>query len=306
MSYNLIIKNGRVIDGCGNPWFKADVAVKRGKIARIGQVKSAQADEIIDATDLVVSPGFIDIHGHSEITLLVNPKAESHIRQGITTQIIGLCGSSAAPLKGNVDWIANLWAQDAESYGVKADWTTFREYFNRLERQGIALNIGSYVGHGTVRGCVDLLEDRLPSEEEMEKMKSLVAEAMEDGAIGLSTGLTFAPGCFAKTEEIIELCKVVTEYGGHYVSHIRGLSEGIFEATEEATEIGFRAVLPVELSHFLPGPANFRKAPELLKLCDEARLRGIDVTLDNDTYIVDDMLALTLLPDWVREGAGRK
>jgi len=137
-------------------------------------------------------------------------------------------------------------------------------------------------------------------------MKALVAEAMEDGAIGLSTGLTFAPGCFAKTEEVIELCKVVARYGGHYVSPIRGLSEGIFEATEETIEIGFRAVLPVELSHFLPGPANFGKVRELLRLCNEARLRGIDVTVDNDTYLVDDMLAVTLLPDWAREGVGRR
>jgi N-acyl-D-aspartate/D-glutamate deacylase len=229
-----------VIDGCGNPWFKADVAVKDGRIAKIGQISPAQAERVIDATNLIVSPGFIDAHAHSDITLLVNPKAESHIRQGITTQVIGLCGFSAAPLtdtRNLSEKMGGFLFQDVELYKVYVDWTTFREYFDRLEKQGIALNICSYVGHGTVRACVDLLENRAPSQEEMEKMKALVAEAMKDGAIGISTGLSYAPGCYAKTEEIVELCKVVVRYGGHYASHIRGYNVRIFEAVKEAMDI---------------------------------------------------------------------
>jgi len=202
--FDVVIKNGCLVDGTGNPWFKADVGIKSGKVLKIGDLSSEDANRIIDARGLVVSPGFIDIHSHSEYSLLANSKAESKIRQGVTTEVNGNCGDSPAPIRGISTYDKEL----AEEYELDLDWSTLGEYLNQLERQGIALNVAMLVGHGTIRTAVMGYENRPPTREELEEMKELVALAMEDGAFGMSTGLFYPPGGFAHTEEVMESIQV--------------------------------------------------------------------------------------------------
>jgi len=306
--FDLIIKGGTVVDGTGNPWFKADIAVTKDKIVKIGDLSSDKADEIIDATGLIVSPGFIDMHSHSDISLLINPKAESKIMQGVTTEVIGNCGFSAAPL---LDETIHLVKEEIETYYKNAelnlDWRSFDEYLKKLEEKGVAVNVASLVGQGTVRLAVMGIEDRSPSTSEMNKMKELVEEAMKSGAFGLSTGLIYPPGCYTKTDEIVELCKIVAKYGGIYASHIRGEGETLIEAVKEAIEIGEKANIPVEISHHKAGGReNWGKVKITLKMIEEARKHGIDVTCDVYPYIAASFGLSSMLPPWIHEGGTEK
>ncbi|MCD6530155.1 D-aminoacylase [Candidatus Bathyarchaeota archaeon] len=310
--FDLIIKDGFVVDGTGNPWVKTDVGVKTGKIVKVGRINKAEGDRVIDASGLIVCPGFIDIHDHSEFHILANPQAESKVRQGVTTQLNGNCGSSAAPLIGEALEQAR---KTAEPIGVKVDWSTLAEYNAKLERQGVAINVASLVGYNTVRLGVMGYEDRPPSEEELEEMKRIVAQAMEDGAFGMSTGLDkgLVPGCFTTTEELIEVARVVAKYGGFYASHIRNRQERIIEAAKEAIRIGEEAGIPVQISHYNPRYPDDDKMPECLKLLDEARRRGIDVTcdaipptLENGWHWAVGVLATQVLPNWAYEGGLEK
>ncbi|MCS7366055.1 MAG: amidohydrolase family protein, partial [archaeon GB-1867-035] len=242
LDYDLLIVNGRILDGTDNPWFRADVGIANGRIMSIGDLKGIDAELIIDAEGLFVCPGFIDMHSHSDFTLLVNPRAESKVRQGVTTEVIGNCGSSAAPVKGETARARLL--SMMHKYGVEFSWSTFSEYLKTLEDRGAAVNVAALVGHGTVRRCVLGLESRPPTRDELDEMKALVAEAMKAGAFGMSSGLVYPPGRYASKEELIELCRVVAKYGGFYASHIRGERETIVEATAEAIEIGERAGVP--------------------------------------------------------------
>jgi len=297
--FDVIIKNGYLIDGTGNPWFKADIGIKSGKLMEIGELSSGDANRIIDAKRLVVCPGFIDMHSHSEYALLVNPKAESKIRQGVTTEVNGNCGFSPAPIEG-------LTAEDteeAEEYKLDLDWSTLGEYLDRLERQGIALNVAQLVGHGTVRNAVMGYKKRPPTREELDKMKELVAQAMRNGAFGLSTGLFYSPCGFAKTDEIIELCKIVVKYGGIYTSHIRGEGDPLIEAVAEAIEIGEKANIPVEISHHKAcGIQNWGKVKKTLRMMEEARSRGVDITCDVYPYDACGADLVSMVPNWVHEG----
>lgn len=298
MVFDVLIKGGCVIDGTGNAWFKADVAVERGRISEVGRLGSASAERVIDATGLVVCPGFIDIHAHGAVGLLVEPRAECLLRQGITTFVAGNCGMSVAPIKcqGRVNRMVDGW-------GIDPDWSTFKEFFGRLERQGMAINLASLVGNGTVRRCVIGVEDRKPTKDEVEEMKSYVAEAMEDGAVGLSSGLYYVPSLYADTEELVELCKVVARYRGFYATHYRNLGHLQFEAVKEAIEIGERAGVPVQLSHLMSGFYLRGKDPELLRLVEEARERGVDVTADTLAYNIGPWGSHTLIPTWGIEGS---
>ncbi|RLG43533.1 MAG: D-aminoacylase, partial [Thermoproteota archaeon] len=202
MTYDIVIKEGLVVDGSGSPGFKADLAVKGGRIAKIDEVIDVEADRIINAEGLAVCPGFIDIHTHSDFVLLVNPKAESKVRQGVTTEVVGNCGGSAAPARGAALERAK---RIMSGYGIdRVEWTSFSDYLNLLERKGIAINVVALVGHGTVRQCALGMENRPPTERELQEMKSLVAEAMEAGAFGMSSGLVYPPGRYASIEELIE------------------------------------------------------------------------------------------------------
>ncbi len=284
--FDLILKNGRILDGAGNPWFKADIAVKNGKIAKIGRITS-DAVRVINVHDLTISPGFIDIHNHSDTSMLIDPKMESKVRQGITTEVNGHCGNSPAPLNKNIKRIRGLPKEEI-------DWTTMDGYFKRLERQGISQNVITLVGHGTVRRYVMGDNNSKPTPSELEEMKKLIKEAMEDGAAGFSTGLAYSPGCYAHTDEVVELTKVAAEYSGMYATHLRDFSskvlgwsgeEGsVYKPVQEALEIGRRSdIRVVQLAH-LSSNSPYSGDPDLSnkvrRLIDESREKGLDVTID--------------------------
>ncbi len=280
--FDLLIVNGQILDGSGSPWFAGLVGVRDGKIAEIGRLPSASGRQVIDARGLIVSPGFIDLHSHSDFTLLVDGAAQSKIRQGVTTEILGEA-ASAAPVLGPV---VNEFDKNLEQYGLRRDWTTYAEYFARLERQGVAVNVASYVGSGQVRHCVMGNVNRAPTGEELAKMRGLVEQAMHDGAIGLSSGLIYPPNSFALPEELIELAKVAARHGGIYATHIRSESETSLAAIDEAILIGERAGLPVHIFHFKKyGRENWGRMREQIERIQAARDRGVEVTANQYPYI---------------------
>ncbi|MFQ6076442.1 MAG: amidohydrolase family protein, partial [Candidatus Bathyarchaeia archaeon] len=301
--FDIIIKDGLVVSGAGNPWFRADVGVKDSRIVSLGRISKGEAERVIDAGGLVVCPGFIDMHSHSDFTLLVNPRAESKIRQGVTTEVIGNCGHSAAPMNEATKNHQRKTNPLIEEAGIDLDWSTMGEYLDRLRGQGVALNVATLVGHGAVRAYVMGYEKRPPRRGEMEEMRAVVEGAMEDGAFGMSTGLIYPPSSYAATEELVELCRVVARYGGIYTSHIRGEAETLLEAVEEAVFIGAKAGLPVEINHHKAmGRANWGKVEESLSIIEGARERGVDVTCDAYPYIAASFGLRAMLPPWAHEG----
>jgi len=300
--YDLVIKNGRVIDGTGNPWFKADIAVKDGKVVEIGEIPQSKADEVIDATGQIVCPGFIDMHSHSDLFLLINPKAESKIRQGVTTEVIGNCGASLFPiLPGKVEIFMKRVGALAEE--VTWDWHTLDEYAEKLENQGISVNVVPLVGHGTLRINVMEFENRAPTKNELDEMKALLEDSLKVGAFGMSTGLIYTPGSYANTEEIIELAKVASRYGGIYASHVRSESTWLLEAVREAIRIGKEADIPVEISHLKSaGRRNWGKVRDALRIIEAARDEGVEVTCDFYPYTAGSTGLAACLPPWAHEG----
>ena len=278
------ILGGRIVDGAGNPWYFGDIGVAGKKIAKIGKIDKSECRRTIDARGLYVCPGFIDIHTHSDITVLIYPGCDSTLRQGVTTHLIGNCGSSAAPMREPyVDLWKTYWGDWAGTFD-KDEWRTFGEYLKVLERSGVGHNIAALVGHGAVRTAALGAERRAPNPKELKLMKGLVDEAMRSGAFGLSTGLVYPPGSFAKTDEIVELCKVVAKYGGMYTSHIRGERETIADAINEAIMIGERSGVRVQISHNCPKIGAWGRTKETLGLVEKARKRGLDVAVDNDVH----------------------
>jgi N-acyl-D-amino-acid deacylase len=283
--FDLVLKNGRLLDGCGNPWFRADLAMRSGRIAAIGQPGSLHGRQTLDVADRYISPGFIDIHTHSDLTLLVNRRAESAVRQGVTTQLVGNCGMSPAPLDPQrVAEMQSYWGEISTQPQVTWAWRTFNDYLETLGSGGTSINVASLAGHAALRLAVLGYEDRPPTQPELARMGSLLKEAMQSGAFGLSTGLVYPPGCFAGTEEIIALAKVAAAHGGFYASHIRGERETILEAVAEAIHIGHSAGLPVQISHNAPKFGATQDARANLALVDAARRQGQDVTVDNDVH----------------------
>jgi N-acyl-D-aspartate/D-glutamate deacylase len=281
-AYDLLITNGHILDGSGNPWFEGSIAVKDGKIAAVGRLVGAAAKRTIDARGLTVAPGFIDLHSHSDFTLLVDGDAQSKIRQGVTTEILGE-SDSAGPVEGPA---AEAFDKGLQRYGITRDWTTLGEYFSRVERQGTSVNIASYVGAGQVWMEVVGNVNRRPTQEEMTRMKRLVDQSMRDGAIGLSSGLIYTPNMFETTDELIELAKVAAKYDGIYTSHIRGEADHWHDAVSEAIEIGEKAGLPVHILHFkMDGKHNWGQMPAQIALIQSARDRGVDITADQYPYI---------------------
>jgi len=302
--FDLVIRGGKLVDGTGNPWFEGDVAIQGGRIAALGSLGKAEAARVIDAAGLVVAPGFIDLHSHSDAELLVNPRAESKIRQGVTTEVIGNCGFSLAPLGplGKERVQAEL-----AGYGLSLTWETMAGYLETVEKQGVALNVAALIGHGTVRRSVMGYERRRPTAAELEAMKALVDQAMSDGAFGLTTGLIYPPGSFSETEELIELSRVVAKRGGFYASHLRDEGDRLLESVAEALEIGRKGGLPVQLSHHKAvGQANWGKVKESLRMIDEARASGLDVTADQYPYIATATGLSSIIPDWAQEGGAKK
>jgi N-acyl-D-amino-acid deacylase len=301
-AFNIILTNGRILDGCGNPWFRGDLAIRKGRIAEIAPPHTLRAQKAIDVDGRFVAPGFVDVHTHSDLSILVNRLAESAVRQGVTTHVIGNCGMSPAPV--NETHLADIrayWGPISDQPEVTWDWRSFDQYLQNLQKGGIAINVASLAGHAALRMAVMGLDDRNPTFSELKSMKALLAEAMEAGAFGLSTGLVYPPGCFADTEEIIALCQVVSLYHGLYASHVRGERETILEAVAEAIEIGSKAGVPVHISHNAPKFGAPCDATANLRLLEEARARGQDVTVDNDMH-TDFGPALTgALPQAIHE-----
>ena len=298
--FDVIIAGGRVVDGTGAPWFRADVGIRADRIAAIGNLAFATARTRVDATNLVVSPGFIDMLGQSEIHLLVDNRGASKLLQGVTTEMTGE-GNSAAPIN------ERMIADDATLYArykLTVDWRTFDEYFTRLnDRARPALNLGSFVGAGGVRNFVIGRADRAATPAEMAAMKQQVAQAMEQGAFGLSSSLQYVPDRFATTDELVELAKVAADYGGIYITHQRSESGRIFESLDEVFAIAERARIPAEIFHLKTAyKANFGKMPEVLRRLHAARDRGLDISADQYPYIRASNGLDACLPLWVREG----
>ncbi|HSB12097.1 MAG TPA: D-aminoacylase [Blastocatellia bacterium] len=301
--YDLIIMNGRIVDGSGNPWFYGDVAIRGDRIIKIGKVGPARARRRIDATGMIVAPGFIDMLGQSEVNLLIDPRAESKVFQGITTEVTGE-GGSAAPLN---DYILKELDPFLKHFKVTADWRTLGEYFSRLERSHSAINLATYVGATQVRQYVLHDENRAPTADELEQMRKLVAQAMEDGAVGISTSLVYAPAFYAKTEELIELAKVASRYGGVYATHMRNESNSIMSALDEAIRIGTEANIPVEIFHLkMAGKPNWGRMRDVIAKIEAARSRGLDITADQYPYVAGATSLGAAVPPWAHEGGTAK
>jgi N-acyl-D-amino-acid deacylase len=299
-SYDVVIIGGRIVDGTGAPWFLGDVAVNGDRIAAIGRLSNASARKRIDARGLVVAPGFIDMLGQSEFVVLVDGRAASKVTQGITTEVTGE-GGSIAPVNDRMR--ANR-AANYSHYGVEQDFRTLGEYFDRIEtRSKVAINIATFVGAGGVRDYVIGRENRKATAAELEEMKKLVRQAMEDGALGLSSSLQYVPDRFASTEELVELAKVAASYGGVYLTHQRSESERIFESLDEIEAIAERAGIPAEVWHLKTAyRANWGKMPQVLERIEGARARGLDVSANQYPYDRASNDLDACLPLWVREG----
>jgi dihydroorotase/N-acyl-D-amino-acid deacylase len=275
--YDLLIRNGRIVDGTGSPWYRADIAILGDSIARIAPSIAEPAARVIDANGQVVAPGFIDIHTHARRGIFEVPTADNYVRQGVTTLIEGPDGSSPVPLA---------------------------PFLTRLQNQPKSVNIGSFIGQGSIRAWVIGEVNRKPTAEELDKMRALVEQGMKDGAFGLSSGLFYVPGSFSTTDEVIELAKVAARFGGIYISHMRDEAAGVIDSVKETIAIGEKGGLPTQVTHHkIIGPANWGRSVETLRLIDEARKRGVDATIDQYPYTASSTsIQAALLPAWAQEG----
>jgi N-acyl-D-amino-acid deacylase len=276
--FDLVLRGGEVLDGTGRPAFRGDIGIRGSRIAAVGDLAGGRAGRTLELSGLTVSPGFIDVHAHSEDELLVNPKAESKIRQGVTTEILGMDGDSYPPDR-------------------------FSSELERLEKQGIALNVGSFVGQGTLRGLVLSMSDRAPNDEELARMRHLAASALGQGALGISSGLEYTPGGFASTSEIAGLCAVMSGPGALYATHLRNEDDRVLPSIEEAIEIAERARVGLHISHLkCQGQRNWDKVDQVFDLIQRAEARGVSVTMDRYPYLAYSTTLSNLMPLWSREG----
>ncbi|HWH76248.1 MAG TPA: hypothetical protein VNT76_02710, partial [Candidatus Binatus sp.] len=301
--YDIIIRHGRVIDGSGRAGFSADVGIRNDRIARLGNLRGASAKHEIDAAGQVVAPGFIDMLGQSESYVLIDPRAMSKVMMGVTTEITGE-GESIAPIN---DRILKEQEDFNRRYKLTVDWRTLAEYFTRLEKQGAGINLGTFVGATQVREYVIGYDDRPPTAAELEQMKQLVAEAMKDGALGVSTSLQYVPARFARTDEIVELAKVAHQYGGIYITHQRSEANAIDDSMKEVFEIARRANIPAEIWHFKTAyKKNWGRMPEMLKRIEDARKQGLKITADVYPYVAGSTSLSACLPPWALAGGTDK
>jgi N-acyl-D-amino-acid deacylase len=300
---DVVITNGHIIDGTGSPWYSGDIGIRDGKIVKIGNLSNAARKRTIDAQGKVVAPGFIDLLGQSEMTILVDPRLPSKIYQGITTEITGE-GGSAAPLN---DAIIRADTASYQHLKITPDWRTLRQYFARLEKQGIGINLASFVGATQVRRMVLGDEDKAPSSEQLEQMKGLVRDAMHDGAVGVSTSLEYAPAPYAKTDELIALAGEAAKFGGIYATHMRNESDSVLQAIDEALRIGREAHIPVEIWHLkVAGKQNWGRMPEVVAKISSARAQGMDVSADTYAYPAWFNSFSAFIPPWAHDGGDAK
>jgi len=302
-AFDIVITNGHIIDGTGSPWYSGDLGIRGGKIAAIGDLADAPRKRSIDAHGMVVAPGFIDMLGQSELTILVDPRLPSKIYQGITTEITGE-GGSAAPLN---DAIIQADHSSYEHLKITPDWRTLRQYFARLERQGIGINLATYVGATQVRRTVLGDADAQPTPAQLDQMKALVRDAMRDGAVGVSTSLEYAPAPYAKTEELIALGSEASKFGGIYATHMRNESDAVLTAIDEALRIGGEAHIPVEIWHIkVAGKENWGRMPEVVAKINAARAQGMDITADTYAYTAWFNSMSAFIPAWAHDGGDAK
>jgi N-acyl-D-amino-acid deacylase len=297
--YDVIIRNGHIIDGTGSPWYSADVGIRDGRIAAIGRLDDAVGKRTIDAKEMIVAPGFIDMLGQSELTILVNPHVPSKIFQGITTEITGE-GESVAPLTDTLIQADSLAFQHLH---ITPDWRTFAQYFARLEKQGIGINFASYIGAAQTRRLVLGDADVAPTPAQLSQMRALVREAMMQGAMGVSTALEYTPAPYASTGELIALAAEAAKFGGIYASHLRDEGANEPAALDEAIRIGREAHIPVEIFHLkVAGKANFGKMPALVAKIEAARASGVDIAADTYAYPAWFNGLSAFIPPWAHDG----
>jgi N-acyl-D-amino-acid deacylase len=303
LTLDLLFRGGRVVDGSGNPWFRADVGVRGDRVVAVGRVDEPAA-RTVDADGLVVCPGFVDMHTHSDIQLLANPAHEAKVHQGVTLDVIGEDGLSFAPVTDAVleELRVQLAGWNDDPPGFDWSWRTVAEYLARFDGR-VAINAAYLVPHGTVRMVVMGSDDRPPTTAELEEMKSLLRQGLEQGAVGLSSGLTYAPGMYADDDELVELCRVVAEAGGFYTPHHRNYGSRSLESYRECIEVARRSGVALHYAHAHLGfPPNKGRAPELLAMIDAARSDGIEVTMDTYPYLAGSTYLHAYLPGWVMAG----
>jgi len=300
--YDLLISGGVVYNGLGNAGVEADIAVKSDRIVHIDRrIDRKSSIRVIEAKGLAVAPGFIDPHSHTDIELLVNPRAESKIRQGVTTEIAGNCGFTYFPLSTRT--FEEKRAILEKGYGLDLDWRDIREFLSRLERQGIAVNYGTFLGHGALRESIVGLEDRMSEDSEIEAMQAVTETYMRAGAFGLSTGLIYAPGSFAQSEEIEALCRVVKRYGGIYTTHMRDEGDYLIESVEETIRVARETGVSLQISHLkLAYPRNWSKIHLVLSRISQVRADGIDIMADRYPYTATSTFLSVFFPRWVKNG----
>jgi N-acyl-D-amino-acid deacylase len=302
--YDLIVRGAMVYDGTGAAGRPADIGIIGDRIAKVGRLSTRASGRVVDARGLAAAPGFIDIHDHSAEGLLVDPRAESAVRQGVTTLIGGNCGESVFPLtEETAKEMGRRWR---EEFGLDLSWRDAAGFFGRLEASGLAVNYGSLVGHGSVRAAVMGYGNRRPKEPELADMKDRVMESLRQGALGLSSGLEYTPGSFAAEDELVELCRTTGELGGFYATHMRDEEDGVLEALDEAIRIARAAGVPLQVSHFKVGYAsNWPKFDSLLARIEAARREGLDILCDRYPYTAWATGLSTFFPLWAREGETR-
>ena len=306
--FDIVIKNGRILDGTGSPYVKSDIAVKDDRITKIGRVVG-DITKTIDAKGQIVSPGFIDPHSHTDHTVLAFPEAESFILQGITTCVVGNCGLTLAPTSEKTLPLLRRYLEPflRANYDYKWDWRTLFEYVERIEKQETSINLVPLVGQGTVRLAVKGFDSTPATKSEMREMRKLVEESLSDGAFGMSSGLVYPPGSYSSTEELVELASVLPKYGGIYTSHIRNEEDRLMESVDEAIKIGEANDIPVEISHFkAKGKPNWGKVNATLRELESARVRGIQVSCDVYPYLAGSTSIMASLPVWALEGGVEK
>lgn len=293
---DLVLRQGRIVDGSGNPWFMGDVAVRGDRIVAVGRSLPHRTDREIDARGLVVAPGFIDMHSHSDFLLLEDGHAQSKIRQGVTTEILGE-GTSAGP------YLGKLPSPKVTVHGQPERWSRLAEYLALVDRSGVAVNVASYVGLNNVWQAVMGNSFERPTPEQLEEMQRIVEAAMNDGALGLSCQLMMPPGSLATTDDLVELCKVVARHGGIYSTHIRNEGEGVFDSVKEAIEIGRRAGVPVDVIHLkIADEQYWDRMSEIVELIESARSEGIDVQANVYPYTRGNNDLASIVPPWAHEG----
>ncbi|MBN1271226.1 MAG: amidohydrolase family protein [Candidatus Aminicenantes bacterium] len=299
--FDLVIKDGLVLDGMGHEFLRTDIGISGNMIKKMGKIPHYRGKKIIESKNLVVCPGFIDVHNHTDIELIVNPKAESAVRQGVTTLISGNCGSSPFPVAEEIyeEMKGNL----KEVYDVDLNWMDIRGFLARLEEKGSALNYTTLAGHGTIRGAAMGFNDRPPKQEELERMKLMVKENMQNGAFGLSTGLEYAPGSFAQPGEIIELCRIVSEFNGVYATHMRDEGDFLLESLEEAVEVARQTGVSLQISHLkIAYPRNWHKIESLIEKLNKAERENVKICCDRYPYVAGSTGLSYLFPLWARQG----